>query len=101
MSKKSGSGSRINNLDHIFESLETIFWVKILKFFDGGSGMEKIGIRDKHLGSATLICSSVVDPVRSAYVCQILIRIAGLPIRFRICVHSRKFQRTVQNIEKF
>jgi hypothetical protein len=32
----------MNNLDHISESLETIFWVKILKFFDAdaeaGSG---------------------------------------------------------------
>jgi hypothetical protein len=78
MDKKSGSGSGIrirdpnpgsesgmNNPDHISESLETYFWVKILKFFDAdqGSGMEKIrdpgwnkfgsGIRDKHLGSAT------------------------------------------------
>ncbi len=26
MGKKSGSGSRMNNLDHISESLETIFW---------------------------------------------------------------------------
>jgi hypothetical protein len=43
---------------------ETIFWVKILKFFDAdpGSGMEKIGsgmeknrIRDKHPGSVTLL----------------------------------------------
>jgi hypothetical protein len=45
-------------LDHISESLETIFWVKILKFFDAdpgsgirnlfdpGSGMGKICIRD-------------------------------------------------------
>jgi hypothetical protein len=50
MGKKSGSGSGINNLDHISESLETIFWVKILTFFFGtrdpgwkkfGSGMEK------------------------------------------------------------
>jgi hypothetical protein len=53
--------------DHISESLETIFWVKILKFFDAdanpasgnlfvpGSGMEKIRIRirDKYPGSAT------------------------------------------------
>ncbi len=33
----------MNNRDHISESLETIFWVKILKFFDAdpGSGMEK------------------------------------------------------------
>jgi hypothetical protein len=29
MGKKSGSGSGMNNLDHISESLETIFWVKI------------------------------------------------------------------------
>jgi hypothetical protein len=38
----------MNNPDNIFEGLETIFWVKILKFFDvnAGSGMEKIRIRD-------------------------------------------------------
>ncbi len=57
------SGKNIPN--HISESLETIFWVKILKFFDAdpdtgifltldpGSEMGKIRIRDKHLGSAT------------------------------------------------
>jgi hypothetical protein len=60
----------MNNLDHISESLETVFWFKILQFFDAdpgwkkfGSGMEKIGsgmeifgseIRNKHPGSATL-----------------------------------------------
>jgi hypothetical protein len=56
MVKKSGFGSEMNNPDHIFESLETIFWVKILKFFDAdsGTGMEKIRIRDKNPGSATL-----------------------------------------------
>jgi hypothetical protein len=32
--KKSGSASGMNNTDHISESLETIFWVKMLKFFD-------------------------------------------------------------------
>jgi hypothetical protein len=39
----------MNNPDHILESLETIFWNKILKFVDGdpGSGMEKIRIRDR------------------------------------------------------
>jgi hypothetical protein len=43
MSKESGSGSGMNNLDHI-----SVFWVKILKFFDAdpGSMMEKIRIRD-------------------------------------------------------
>jgi hypothetical protein len=43
-----GSGSGMNNPDRISESLETIFWVKILKFFDADPefGMEKIRIRD-------------------------------------------------------
>ncbi len=48
----------MNILDHISESLETIIWVKILKFYDAdtdpgifltldlGPGMEKIWIRD-------------------------------------------------------
>jgi hypothetical protein len=59
----------MNITNHISESLETIIWVKILKFFnadpDSGSGnlfvpepgMEKFepGIRDKHPGSATLL----------------------------------------------
>jgi hypothetical protein len=41
MGKKSGSESGINNLNHIFE-METIFLVKVLKFFyaEPGSGME-------------------------------------------------------------
>jgi hypothetical protein len=48
MGKKSGSGSEMNNPDHISESLETSFGDKILKLFDAdpGSGMEKIRIRD-------------------------------------------------------
>ncbi len=44
--KKSGSGSGMNNPDHISKSLKNIFFlVKILKFFDvhPGSGMEKFG----------------------------------------------------------
>jgi hypothetical protein len=38
----------MNNPDHISESIETIFWVKILKFLDAewGSGREKLSIRD-------------------------------------------------------
>jgi hypothetical protein len=63
----------MNNPDHIFKSLETIFfiflffWVKILKFFGEdpgwkqfGSGMEKSRIRDKHPGSATLLKTTQV-----------------------------------------
>jgi hypothetical protein len=43
MGKKSGSGSGISSPDHISESFETIFWVKIIKFLDAvpGSGMKK------------------------------------------------------------
>jgi hypothetical protein len=61
----------MNIPDHISESLETIFGLKILNFFDvdpdPGSGIflpwirdrnGKILIRDKHLGSATLIRSN-------------------------------------------
>jgi hypothetical protein len=53
MGKKSGSGSGMNLLNHISESLETIFWVNVLKFFhavpDPGSGNlfdPESGIRD-------------------------------------------------------
>jgi hypothetical protein len=53
MDKKSVPGSGMNNSDHISESLETIFWVKTLKFY-ADPGWKKIRIRDKHPGSATL-----------------------------------------------
>jgi hypothetical protein len=48
MGKKSESGSGMNNPDHISESLETIFWVKILKFYDADPRWKKFGpgIRD-------------------------------------------------------
>ncbi len=65
MGKQSKSGSGMNIPHHISESLETIFWVKILQFFyadpeqgsgpfDPGYGMEKFGSGDKDPGSATL-----------------------------------------------
>jgi hypothetical protein len=38
MAKKSKYGSGMDNPDDISESLETIFWVKILKFFDADPG---------------------------------------------------------------
>jgi hypothetical protein len=58
----------MNITNHISERLETIFGLKILKFFgtdpeqgtgirnliDPGSGMEQIRIRDEHPGSATV-----------------------------------------------
>ncbi len=55
----------MNNPDHISQSLKTIFWVIILTFFDADpeSGMEKIRIRDKHPGSATLDCTRVFEQI--------------------------------------
>jgi hypothetical protein len=45
MGKNSGSGSGMNNPDHISESLETIFGLKylnsLMRIGDPGSGMEK------------------------------------------------------------
>jgi hypothetical protein len=38
-----GYGSGMNNKDHISESLETMFWVKILEFFDADPGRKKFG----------------------------------------------------------
>jgi hypothetical protein len=68
----------MNNPDNISESLETIFWVKILQFFDAdpgseifltldpGSGMEKIRIRmGPDSGSAKKLLTSV--PARCAW----------------------------------
>jgi hypothetical protein len=51
MGRKSASGSGMDNPDHIFWSLETIFLVKIykiLKFFDADPGWRQFGseIRD-------------------------------------------------------
>jgi hypothetical protein len=78
----------MNNLDHISESLETFFWVKILKFFYADPGWKKFGseirdpgrkkfrsgIRDKYTGSAgryspnSVVCGSgmfIPDPIFS------------------------------------
>jgi hypothetical protein len=55
----------MNNPDHISESLETVFWVKILKFFDAdpGSGMEKIRIRNgRNLDPGSGSGINILDP---------------------------------------
>jgi hypothetical protein len=64
MGKNSGSGSGMNNPDHIFESLETFYFLgkntyQVLIFFDAdlGSGMEKNRIRDVYPRSAALLIS--------------------------------------------
>jgi hypothetical protein len=63
MGKKSRSGSRMNISDTISDSLATIFWVKIHKFFDAdpypgsgnlfdtGSGIYRARIRNTVLQS--------------------------------------------------
>jgi hypothetical protein len=55
MGEKSGSG--MNILDHFFESLETVFGLKIVKFFDAYPDLLNPGseIRYKHPGPATLL----------------------------------------------
>jgi hypothetical protein len=65
MGKKSGSGSGMNNPDHISESLETIGLKYVLNFLeaDPGSRIKKFGsgIRDgknSDPGSATLVTRS-------------------------------------------
>jgi hypothetical protein len=45
MGKKSGSGSGMNNPDHISQNLEPIFWDIILKFFDADPGWKNFGSR--------------------------------------------------------
>jgi hypothetical protein len=53
----------MNNRDHISESLETIFWVKIQKCFgvDPGSGMEKNKHMRKPLTSPALVCPTLKE----------------------------------------
>jgi hypothetical protein len=55
----------VKNPGSYSESLEIIFWVKILKYFDAdpGSGMEKIQIRDRHPGSATLATCEILKMI--------------------------------------
>jgi hypothetical protein len=83
MGKKSGSGSGMNHPDHIYETLETIFWVQILKFFDAdpGSGVEIIrsGIRD---GKNSYPVSGETSQSRKL-ILFIVIRIQHFPLKCR------------------
>jgi hypothetical protein len=58
-----GSGSGMSNPDHISESLETIFWVKMLKFFDADPGWKKFDPEWKKLGSGI----NIPDPQHWLY----------------------------------
>jgi hypothetical protein len=46
--------NRDDNPDHISESLETIFWVKILKFFDADPGPRNPGWKKSDPGCKNL-----------------------------------------------
>jgi hypothetical protein len=61
--RRPGSGSGMNNPDHISESLETIFWVIILKFSYADPGWKTFG-SGLNPGSATLRAADedVSDP---------------------------------------
>jgi hypothetical protein len=78
MGKKSRSGIRYEDPGSFSESLETLFWVKILKFFDANADPEqefgnlfvrdgKIWIQDKHSGSATLDFVNHPEPQHTVY----------------------------------
>jgi hypothetical protein len=51
----------MNNADHISESLERMFWVKILKFFDADPGWKKFG--KNILGGFATLLTTVLDLV--------------------------------------
>jgi hypothetical protein len=54
------AGSGMNKPDHISEGLETIFWLKILKFFDADPGSEMRDPGWKKFGSGIRI--NIPDP---------------------------------------
>ncbi len=77
MGEKVRSGSGMNIPYHISESLEIIFWDKILKFFDAdpgsgnffdpGSGMEKIRIRDVYHRLRNTVYNNVRNKMTLSY----------------------------------
>jgi hypothetical protein len=71
--KKSGSRSGMYNPDHISKGSKTVFWVKILKFFENpGSGMEKLRNRD---GKIRIRDPQHCAQNRSPYVIPVICRI--------------------------
>jgi hypothetical protein len=60
--KKSRSRSEMNIPDHISESLETIFCVKILKFFLCGSGSGIRNLFDPGIRMRKKFGSGILDP---------------------------------------
>jgi hypothetical protein len=89
MGKKSGSGSGVNNPDHISESVETIFWVKIpltVFDFDPGSGIFRFlpWIRD---GKNSDLGSGIIMPdPQHCLVGRIVVAMAMLAVVMIPCV---------------
>jgi hypothetical protein len=81
----------MNNPDHISESLETIFWVKMLKFFDvdPGSGMENsdpgknIPIRNTGNNDSTLLSYPNYDPALALQVEILLVTDDSVPAQLQ------------------
>ena len=93
----------MHNPDHISESLETNFWVKILKFFTADPGWKKFKseIRNKHPGSATLVYSNleVKNPCVLTYLSDIgtfrtCFLVAKQDFKMKICLTGRDWIRT-------
>ncbi len=74
MGKKSRSGSGMNIPDHISESLETILWVKILKFFDADADPGIIWSGREKFGSQIRYGMNIPDPqhCRREYFCSLI-----------------------------
>ncbi len=95
MGKKSGSRSEMNNVDHISECLETIFWgLTYLKFFDADPGWKKIGsgikarIRNTAFKAARLLASASHGKYLDlfALICPPSARLKYM--RFALCKHA-------------
>jgi hypothetical protein len=56
----------MNNPDHISESLESIFWVKILKFFDADPGWKKFRSKINIPDSRTCFLRTFLEHTYSA-----------------------------------
>ncbi len=82
----------MNNPDHISESLETVFWAKIFKFFDAdpGSWMEKFGVSAPSFNMCGLVFQFSVSPVCEG--CKASPATAALFITSRVAALERALQ---------
>jgi|LakMenEpi03Aug12_release.lakeMendotaPanAssembly.Ray.scaffolds.fasta_scaffold1576122_1 hypothetical protein len=77
----------MNNPDHISGSLETIFWVKIIKFFDADPGSEKFGSGINNLSELCLFNKPV------SFFCKRKVSKTSFVNHFVVCVKLYGFSR--------